>query len=103
MGAQEVIMGYTSFIDVIADGTYHVRISDNVLDPEDWGHNTIRIHNGKVVVSRTNVDVGAYDIPDMYGWDVEKIQEWLSHDSTGSYIETYQEIKHVRKFTDKKW
>jgi hypothetical protein len=88
-------MDYTSFIDVITDGSYKVRISDNVLDPEDWGSNTILIHNGVVAVSVTNMDEGVYQIPDMYGWTVDEIKKWLSYDATGSPEEQYNEIKRI--------
>jgi hypothetical protein len=86
-------MEYTRHMPEIKDGSYKVRISDNVLDEEDWGSNTIHIEDGVVVMSVTNVDKGVYNIPNMYGWTVGQIKDWLSWDPTGHHPENYHEIK----------
>ena len=80
--------------------SYLLRVSDNVLDEEDWPIFIVYIDDGKVRYQRQET-TGAHPAPYMFGWPVEKIAEWLRHDDTGEYPEMYHDIysgKHG-KFT----
>jgi hypothetical protein len=77
-----------------SDSNYvvQVRISDDVLDEEDWGVDELTIKNG-VVVSQKKLSNGVYTIPDMVGWTTDKLIEWTQHcNAIGSHPEQYYEI-----------
>lgn len=63
----------------VTSGEYIVRISDNILDPKDWGEKKIRILHNKVISCSNHKD-GIYKIPDMEGWSIEQLIDWLNCD-----------------------
>ncbi len=69
-----------------------VRITDNVMDAEDWGIDQLYLEDS-VVRFQDHVDLGIYTIPDMEGWTSEQLMEWSRHDDTGRHPENYHEIK----------
>lgn len=72
---------------------FHVRISDNVLDEADWPIMAIHIrHNYNLITYVEEVKKGCYAFPNMIGWDLRKLFEWLKYDSTGHHPETYHDI-----------
>jgi len=73
-------------------GCLGVRITDNVLDDDDWGVDHIILRDGKVVKQCTSTE-GVYRIPNMVGWEREQIVEWSKHDDTGRHPEQYHEIE----------
>jgi len=80
-----------------------VRISDNVLDDEDWTVYELEfaVVKGRsstgapitrtMVVNQRLVNQGVYG-DDIVGRDLERLALWLSYDSTGSHPEQYHEI-----------
>lgn len=83
---------FTPFIKSLGiNCTTRVRISDNVLEEEDWSVDEIVLRNN-VVISQSPLCKGAYTIPNMMGWTVSKLIEWTQYDSTGSHPENYYEI-----------
>lgn len=84
---------FKSFVkELPTTGMVDVRISDNVLEEEDWGIDQLYIDAG-VVKSQDHIDVGVYEIPDMIGWTTEQLIEWSAYQDVGSHPENYYEIK----------
>lgn len=81
---------YIEELGTLANALLAVRISDNVLDDEDWRVDVIKFSKGKVV-SQTTVYDGAYDVPNMVGWSLIDFKDWSSEDWTGSHPEIYNE------------
>lgn len=76
---------FSSFVsEPLFDGTYLVRVSDDVLDHEDWPVHVINIKQG-IVVDQRIVQDGVYSIPAMIAWPEAKIQVWTQEDNTGSH------------------
>ncbi len=76
------------------DLVYRIRISDNVLDEEDWPIREILIRDG-VIVNVLDVHHGVYswgETTPTIGWDLERLCEWLDFDPTGSHPENWHEI-----------
>ncbi len=83
---------FNSFIDVLDDScVVGVRIADDVLDVEDWGIDELTIKD-KVVISQKSISNGVYTMPDMVGWDINRLIEWSCYDSTGRHPGQYNEI-----------
>ena len=79
-----------------------VRVSDNVLDPSEWGVCVITLrpvrHSVTVrleVVEQRQLSDGCYVISDMKGWDVHQVAEWTRDDPTGRHPEVYNEAAVV--------
>ena len=68
------------------------RITDNVLEKEDWGIDQLYVENG-IIRLQDNIIKGVYSMPDMLGWTSKQLMEWSHHDNTGSHPEQYHEIK----------
>jgi hypothetical protein len=74
---------------------FHVRLSDSVLDDEDFPISAIYIRhscNGEFITDMQAVRPGAYSLPPMINWDLPRLFEWLKYDSTGTHPEEYHEI-----------
>lgn len=73
---------------------FHIRISDNVLEPEDWPIAVIYIrgHLNTIASIDTSVKSGCYSFPSMLGWNLTQLFNWLKYDATGQHPETYHEI-----------
>ena len=86
---------FKSFVkleDLPAEGMVHVRIADDVLDPEDWTVDSLTIERG-VVKYQFHSFKGAYRLPNMVGWSHGELCNWSSYDGTGSHPEQYHEIE----------
>lgn len=71
-----------------------VRISDNVLDDEDWPVYELEIepHKGELVVmAQRVVNLGAYG-QDFTGFNLKRLSNWLCWDPTGQHPEVWHEI-----------
>ena len=83
---------FESFVDTLnPDCVVCTRISDNVLDEEDWGIDGLTIRDG-VVTEQLHLTKGAYTMEDMVGWTTQQLMEWTQYDPTGNYPEQYYEI-----------
>lgn len=71
-----------------------VRISDNVLDEDDWPVRRIEIQ-GEVIVSVEDIHQGVYAMDEMpdKGWDLDRLITWSSYDGTGTHPENFYEVK----------
>lgn len=79
------------------NGICGVRISDNVLDPKDWGVDMLTIKEG-YVVRQVNAYKGCFRMPDMLGWSLTDLHNWSSFDSTGSHPEIFHEVRIIDSF-----
>jgi hypothetical protein len=76
---------WASFLETVPeDGTYLVRVSDDVLDPEDWPIHAILIKHG-VVQEQRLVQNGVYGMEDMTEWSADDVRQWACEDNTGSH------------------
>jgi len=69
----------------------YVRLSDNVLELEDWPVAKLTIQ-GNSVKKMEVVCKGAYDLPNMVGWTLADVAEWSRYDSTGYHPEEYHDV-----------
>lgn len=67
------------------------RVSDNVLDDEDWGIVKLVIADGEVV-EKEYVQHGCYENDIYIGMTVEQLVEWTRYDATGTHPEQYHEL-----------
>jgi len=67
------------------------RISDSVLDEEDWGVVKLVIADGEVT-SQEVVQRGVYGFELFVGWTVEQLARWSHFDGTGTHPEQYNEL-----------
>lgn len=71
----------------------YVRLSDNVLEKEDWPIARLMVEAG-VITARERVHIGAYSWagqPDV-GWSLERLLEWSRRDYTGQHPELCHEV-----------
>jgi len=61
--------------DIPLDGKVRIRVSDDVLEPEDWPVWELVISGG-IVVDMREVQPGCYRPPDCGGWTREQLAEW---------------------------
>ena len=95
-------MDWFSTIDFnIDNAVLEARISDNVLDDEDWGIQRITLRNG-VVVEQQSVMEGCYEMPSMLGWNTTMLARWAAQDYTGSHPENYYELRLVKNLKAEK-
>lgn len=70
-----------------------IRISDNVLDQEDWTIGKIFFcgagENGGTVIQCREVHKGIYALPDCVGWRLWDVWKWQRQNITGSHPENY--------------
>jgi hypothetical protein len=71
-----------------------IRVSDNVLDPEDWPVRKLVIEDGQIV-EHTDMTEGIYsfskDAPQT-GKSLEYLVAWASVDNTGKHPEIYHDV-----------
>lgn len=76
--------------------TLLARISDNVLDDEDWPIRKLTINQAGTVLAVEDVFVpeNGYSMKGMpeVGWTIEDLQRWASHDPTGQHPEVAKEF-----------
>jgi len=70
----------------------NIRISDNVLDGDDWAIHELIIQND-VVIRQHEVMPGAYEIPNKLGWTTKQLCAWSHYDNSCSHPEEYHEIQ----------
>lgn len=74
-------------------GSLLCRISDNVLEPEDWTVARLAVVDGAVAfVHREQRGVCAYDAFPVVGANLDAISAWSKYDGTGRHPENYYEI-----------
>jgi hypothetical protein len=71
-----------------------VRVSDNVLEDEDWAVAELIITEG-IVRSYRLIKHGIYQLDDMVGMTTEEVAVWTSYDPVGDHPENYYEIRVV--------
>jgi sporulation protein YlmC with PRC-barrel domain len=88
---------FQSFIDVTTmpvNGEIYARISDNVLDDEDYNVSKLTIHNSMVIAVQT-VHGGCYPLgSDLIGMTTLQLAKWSEMDYTGSHPENFHELAH---------
>ena len=67
-------------------------INDNILSDKYFPIISLRFNSRGKVSAQLNIRYGAYTFPDMIGWDLSEIQDWLNFDSTGKHPEIYHEV-----------
>lgn len=67
------------------------RVSDNVLDDEDWGIVKLVITDG-VVTAQAQWKPGCYSFESFVGWTTEQLAAWSRFDGTGTHPEQYCEL-----------
>lgn len=67
------------------------RISDNVLDAEDWPIAKLVIADGEVT-AQAQYKPGVYGFESFVGWTVEQLAAWSRFDGTGTHPEQYNEL-----------
>ena len=72
------------------NATLKVRVSDNVLDDEDYSIDLIGFRTG-VVIWQHNIKDGVYRLPNMVGWDTIEFTKWVKEKWSGSFPENYNE------------
>jgi len=79
------------FTTLPANGTLKVRISDNVLDKEDWPVIELTLFGGFIVEEKV-LNKGIYAFDSFIGWDRVDLLSWLTVDYTGQHPEMSHEI-----------
>lgn len=76
------------------------RLSDNVLEKEDWTVWELTVQDGKVTSTRAveNEATGAYGEPDFKGMTIAQLAEWTRYDGAGIHPEGYQELRISGRF-----
>jgi len=69
-----------------------VTITDNVLDRNDWPIARLLFNARGGVTDQFLVKGGVYQLPNMVGWNLKDIHEWLMYDPTGNHPEMYNEV-----------
>jgi len=81
-------------VKIPKNGAILARISDNVLDDDDWGVYQLFIENG-VVKRQKTLNKGVYAIDSFVGMNIEQLSSWSSYDSVGQHPETYHELERT--------
>jgi hypothetical protein len=75
----------------------YARISDNVLDPEDWPVRRLLIEGEKIVdhseMPMTGLPLCSFENGPQAGWTLEQLLAWSSVDNTGTYPEVCHDLK----------
>lgn len=83
---------FQDFVENIPeDGIVGIRISDDVLESEDWGIALLRISAG-IVIDQKTICEGVYELPNMIGVTTDTLQRWSCYDGTGSHPCNFHEI-----------
>jgi len=92
-------MEFQPFVKELPDNCIvNVRISDNVLDDEDWAIHELIIQNG-VVIRQHESMYGVYDIQNKVGWTAKQLCAWSHYDGTSNHPEEYHEIQLLSALT----
>jgi len=76
--------------DVVGARIIAIRVSDNVLDEEDWPVHILKFHEDGVCVQQTVENEGVYKMDDFVGKDLNALIEWSNCD----LIDSRDEISH---------
>lgn len=75
----------------------YARISDNVLDVEDWPVRRLVIMDGRIVAHEdmpmTGSPVCGFDDGPQTGWTLDQLLDWASRDFTGQHPEMFYDLK----------
>ena len=75
--------------------TADIRISDEVLNDNDWPVHNITVQGG-LVVKQEVVQEGVYTMPDMLGWTTRAVYAWVNSSedasSSGTFPNNFHEI-----------
>lgn len=69
-----------------------VRISDNILDEEDWPVHVLKFREGGICTQQTVENKGAYAMNNFVDKDLNELVEWSNCDLTGSYGELSHDL-----------
>jgi hypothetical protein len=82
---------FVSTEKIPSDGIVLIRVSDDVLDNEDWTVDYLLMRNGSVK-EQVRVNFGVYNIPDMKGWTCGELSNWSRFENTGSHPQEFHDI-----------
>lgn len=72
----------------------HLRISDNVLEEDDWPVVEATLTDGRITeLKEIKSGVYSWGVAPTIGWLIKPLLTWLRYDPTGSHPETYHEIR----------
>lgn len=102
MSSRKGSQDYESFLDpedLAGVEVVDVRISDNVLDPEDWTVDRFAIIEGRLqhLGVRHKGMYGSHKAS-LNGKTVEELAAWSQWNATGQHPETYCEVRVVQLF-----
>lgn len=69
-----------------------VRISDNVLDEEDWPVHILRFREDGVCIRQTVENEGAYIMHNFVDQNLHELVKWSNRDLTDHYVEMLNEL-----------
>lgn len=72
----------------------YARISDNVLDPEDWPVRKLVVGKDRII-AHIDLHAGVHDFSTMpaSGWTLEQLLAWAARDNTGTHPEVCYDLK----------
>ena len=82
--------------ELASNTTVLVRISDDVLEEEDWGIDRIIIRDG-IVRAQESLCKGVYEIDNMVGWTTKEVCEWTSYNEPASHPQNFYELSEIRE------
>lgn len=84
---------WETFVNKLGNNTTVLaRISDSVLDEEDWPIYTLIFENG-VCTSQIERQNGVYSLAESFiGKRTEYLMKWTNYDTSGSHPEMFHEI-----------
>ena len=84
---------FESFIKYLPDDcVIDVRISDDVLDEEDWRIDQLTLTRC-IVRYQNPIATGVYPMPDMVGGTVGEVLYWSRYQDFGGHPTNYHEVK----------
>lgn len=84
---------WQSFIkELLRYCTLQVRITDDILDIENWGIEEIVVEKG-VVTKQKTISKGAHEMPSMVGWTSEQVIKWTQYENPfGAHPQYFNEV-----------
>ena len=86
-------MKWETFINKLGNNTTVLaRVSDNVLEEEDWPVHTLTFEGG-ICTSQTEKQKGVYSFSESFiGKSTDDLIEWSNYDNSGNHPEMFHEI-----------
>ena len=90
------MLKWKTFVNKLENNiTVLARLSDNVLDEEDWPVHRLTFE-GRICTSQIEEHKGVYNLSTSFiGKSINTLMEWTQHDDTGNHPEMYHEIQVV--------